>query len=74
MQESSGVIIVGAGLSGLSAARHILKAKPDCKVTVLEAMDQVGGRTRSVDINGAIYDLGAEWIGPQQKYAIELAH
>ncbi len=68
------MLVIGAGLSGLTAAKEILKGQPGCKVTVLEAMDQVGGRTRSVEANGAIYDLGAEWIGPQQKYVIELAH
>lgn len=36
-------------------------------------MDQPGGRTRSIDINGAIYDLGAEWVGHPQKYTLELA-
>ena len=46
---------------------------PGLKVTVLEAMPEVGGRTRSVKVNGVFYDLGAEWIGHPQKYAIELA-
>ena len=36
-------------------------------------MDEVGGRTKSVKIKDTVYDLGAQWVGPPQKYAIELA-
>jgi monoamine oxidase len=39
------VIIIGAGLSGLSAADYILRKNPSLKVIVLEAMDRVGGKT-----------------------------
>jgi putrescine oxidase len=46
---------------------------PGTKVTVLEAMDQVGGRTFSQNINGANFDLGGTWIGKTQKYAQKLA-
>ena len=43
-------MIVGAGLSGLTAAEEILKAEPDYSVTVIEALDRVGGRTYSQKI------------------------
>lgn len=36
-------------------------------------MSQPGGRTKSVKIKGATFDLGAQWIGHPQKYAIDLA-
>lgn len=36
-------------------------------------MSEPGGRTRSIEIEGATFDLGAQWIGDPQKYAIELA-
>jgi phytoene dehydrogenase-like protein len=36
-------------------------------------MQGPGGRTRSVKVNGATYDLGAQWVGPPHKYARELA-
>lgn len=63
MSTSNSVIIIGAGLAGLTAADEILKANPEADVTILEAMEGPGGRTRSIDINGATYDLGAQWIG-----------
>ena len=67
------VLIVGAGLSGLSAAEEILKASPNTEVTILEAQDHVGGRTYSIELENAYFDLGAQWVGPPQKYAIDLS-
>lgn len=50
-----------------------MKAEPKCKVTILEAMSAPGGRTRTISINGTKYDMGAEWVGPPQKFVQELA-
>lgn len=63
--QKSDVIVVGAGLSGLYAAREVVRA--GFNVQVLEARDRVGGRTYTKNIGGAPVDLGAHWIGPQQK-------
>ncbi|EGU89422.1 hypothetical protein FOXB_00046 [Fusarium oxysporum f. sp. conglutinans Fo5176] len=62
MAQNFQVVIVGAGLSGLRAAREVHNAGPS--YIVLEAMDRVGGKTLSVqasDGNGVV-DLGASWI------------
>lgn len=63
--QKTDVIVVGAGLSGLVAAREVARA--GLSVRVLEARDRVGGRTYTKSIGGAPVDLGAHWLGPQQK-------
>ena len=59
------VAVVGAGLAGLSAAYQL--EKDGAEVTVLEAVDYVGGRTRSVRIKDYCFDLGALVILPRYK-------
>jgi monoamine oxidase len=57
--ERVDTIVVGAGVSGLTAAR--LLADAGQRVLVLEARDRVGGRVHT-DRTGAATDLGASWI------------
>ena len=54
------VLVVGAGIAGLTAARTLAEA--GCNVTVLEASDHVGGRVRTHDANGVAVELGAEFV------------
>lgn len=57
------VIVVGAGVSGLAAARGLQQGGHD--VVVLEGRGRIGGRTWTVDLAGAPADLGGSWIhGP----------
>jgi monoamine oxidase len=65
------VVIVGAGLAGLCAARDLVRAGHSC--VVLEARDRVGGRTLSQSLNGEMIDLGGQWIGPTQDRLAALA-
>jgi monoamine oxidase len=55
------VVIVGAGLSGMIAARTLLEAS--LTPVVLEADDRVGGRILTEVVDGVPLDLGAQWIG-----------
>lgn len=55
------VIVVGAGIAGLSAARSLTGA--GANVVILEARDRVGGRIMTSDLwPAAPVDLGASWI------------
>jgi monoamine oxidase len=66
------VVVVGAGLAGLGAARALVAAGVD--VLVLEARDRVGGRTYTRPAaDGTPIDLGGQWIGPTQDRLAALA-
>ena len=57
------VVVVGAGLAGLSAARDLMKAGTG--VVVLEARNRPGGRVEQTTLaDGRIVQLGGEVIGP----------
>ncbi len=65
------VVIVGAGLAGLAAARKLTADGIDC--VVLEARDRVGGRTLNHPIgDGKIVEVGGQWVGPTQTRVLEL--
>lgn len=64
------VAVVGAGLSGLEAARRL--AAQGASVVVLEARDRVGGRTWSEQRHGAWFDRGGQWLGPRQPRMLAL--
>jgi monoamine oxidase len=71
MTTDADVVVIGAGLAGLQAAR--LLTRGGAKVIVVEARDRVGGRTWSRPIGGGTFDLGGQWIGPTQHRANALA-
>lgn len=69
------IVIVGAGLAGLTAARRLTAA--GVRVLVVEARDRVGGRTLNYNLPapaqpGTIVEIGGQWVGPTQDRVLAL--
>ncbi len=72
-EELESVAIIGAGMSGLSAAHKLSRA--GVEVTVVEARDRIGGRIFTDNSLGVPLDLGASWIhGIKQNPLTRLAN
>ena len=54
------VLVVGAGIAGLTVANAMAHAGVDC--VVLEARSRVGGRLHTADLGGSPVDLGGSWM------------
>ena len=63
------VVIVGAGVSGLTAANELKRA--GLSVAVLEARDRAGGRLWTDVIDGAMLEIGGQWVSPDQDALID---
>ena len=69
-QPDADIIIIGAGVAGLTAARALTRA--GASVLVLEARERVGGRTLSQPVGGDVVDLGGQWVGPHQHRVLRM--
>ena len=67
------VAVIGAGLTGLTAARRLQKA--GLATVVIEARPRLGGRILSITLDGTsdVYDLGPAWFWDGQPYVAALA-
>ena len=54
------VLVVGAGIAGLTVANALAHGGVEC--LVLEARGRIGGRLHTVDLAGSPVDLGGSWI------------
>jgi len=68
---SKSVVVVGAGLAGLTCAIYLQRS--GASVTVLESSDRVGGRVKTDSVNGFLFDHGFQVINPSYSEIKRLA-
>lgn len=68
-QSSPKIVIVGAGLSGFSAAAKLMENGFN-DIIVLEAENRTGGRVHSIPYANGSLDMGAQWCHGQRKNVI----
>ncbi|MEO8107561.1 MAG: FAD-dependent oxidoreductase, partial [Actinomycetes bacterium] len=61
-EPDADVVVIGAGLAGLVAARTLIDAGRH--VRLLEASDGVGGRVRTDEVDGYLLDRGFQLYNP----------
>ena len=69
--DDAQAVVVGAGLSGLTAARRLSQAGK--RVVVLEARDRIGGRAWRVEVGGLPFDAGCEALWETHTRLLALA-
>ena len=70
--ETFDAIIVGAGVSGMGVAALLSKA--GSKVLLLERSPSVGGKLRSVEIDGITFDIGPHALQDQGNFGKLIGH
>ncbi len=67
------IAIIGAGISGLTAAHELSRLRPDASITIFEASDRVGGKLWTQDQDGFVIERGADsWLAAKP-WAADLA-
>ncbi|MBV2366144.1 protoporphyrinogen oxidase [Streptomonospora nanhaiensis] len=70
MQRQPHVVVVGAGVSGLTAAHRLTRS--GARVTVLEAAPRIGGKLHATPFAGVPVDAGAESVLARRPEALDL--
>jgi monoamine oxidase len=71
MKQKKKVVIIGAGLSGLTLAYEL--EKKGIRSIVLEAADRIGGRIHTkTGVNGTPLELGATWFADKHSSLMTL--
>ena len=66
------IVVVGAGVTGLTVAYRLGQRDPSCEVVVLEVADAPGGKLRSVEVGGLSLPAGADSFLARKPWAVEL--
>jgi oxygen-dependent protoporphyrinogen oxidase len=66
------VAVIGAGITGLTAAYRLRNADPPADVAVLEASDRTGGELRTIEVGGMTLDAGADSFPGRKRWAADL--
>ncbi|HET8970911.1 MAG TPA: protoporphyrinogen oxidase, partial [Candidatus Nanopelagicales bacterium] len=67
------IAVVGAGISGLAAARAVLAREPGARVSVLESAGRIGGVVAAAQLAGLVVDTGADRLLAHRPAATDLA-
>ncbi|KRC65790.1 Putrescine oxidase [Aeromicrobium sp. Root236] len=70
IEQDVDVIVVGAGVTGLSSAVRLRAG--GASVLVLEARETVGGRLRTTTIDDVRVELGGQWVSADQDQVLGL--
>jgi protoporphyrinogen oxidase len=68
MKKNRRILIIGAGLAGLSTARHLQKRGFDCQI--LEQESDIGGLCRSHKVDGFVFDYCGHLLHFRRKYTL----
>jgi protoporphyrinogen/coproporphyrinogen III oxidase len=72
---SSRVAVVGAGVTGLSAAYRLIRSVGrDAEVVVFESDQQPGGKVRTVEVGGVRVEAGADSFVVRKPWAVDLCN
>ena len=61
MELSCDILVLGAGMAGVSAARRLRERGVE-DIMVVEATDRIGGRVKEVQFGGVKVEVGANWV------------
>jgi oxygen-dependent protoporphyrinogen oxidase len=66
------IAIIGAGISGLSAAHFTLKKFPDANVTIFERTERIGGNIRTEHHEGFTFEFGPRYFDGKSEELLEI--
>ncbi|KAJ5556474.1 hypothetical protein N7494_000389 [Penicillium frequentans] len=71
LKDDYDVVVIGAGFSGLVAARDISR---HARVLLLDARDRIGGRTWTASVFGEELEMGGTWVHWNQPHVYTEIH